>query len=615
MEATAAQGLALSIGLGAVGSAIADRVRMPALPLLIGLGLLMGETGVGWIDTGGLGDALAVLVALSIGMLVFEGSTHLTVHELRHAPRAVVGLLTIGAGVTWGGVALVGWLAGLHPLAATLLGACVIVTGPTVIQPLLRRTRLTPPLHTALAAEAIFIDPVGLIATVVTLDIARSYLAAQSVVPTISDFVQLVILPVGGGAAIGGICGVVGLLAVRRLMPPGRLESRRLNLFSIGLCMASYGAGESVAGGGGLTATTLCAVIFGHARVPGVGKMRDFNEQLSSILVGMLFVMLAARFDGSRLADLRLADGLIVLLTLCLIRPACVLLSTLGSKLSWREKLMACLVAPRGVVAFSVVSIAAIDLAAFAQGQVAASGAGLAVSATRFLADVGRVEVIIFALIVVSVMWAVVALPVGSSVLGVGRVAPNGVMLVGIHPLAMSMADVLRKAGVTVLLLDRSPQKAEQARTLGFDAVCGDVTDISRLDDLIDGSRIGYLIAWTGNEDVDRVAARWGQDRFGDQRVKLWPGGAVGAEFGEATLVIPAESNSGGSGQPRKPFDAAWQVSAIAIDRPRSSPQQRGKKDPVMLDVAGLNGGQFTLTEPANVQLIPSAATPARALD
>jgi NhaP-type Na+/H+ or K+/H+ antiporter len=591
MEATAAQGLALSIGIGALGSAVADKWRIPALPLLIALGLGLGVSGFGWIDTTDLGDLLSVIVALAIGLLVFEGSCHLTIGELRHAPRAVIGLLTVGAATTWAGTMLLAWALGMHPLAATLLGACIIVTGPTVIQPLLRRVRLTPPLHTALAAEAVFIDPIGVLATVVTLDLAKGYVATGQYVPRTQDFWDLVLLPVAGGIVLGILTGLAGLFLVRYLLPGQRAEPKRLNLFAIGLCMASYGIGETVAGGGGLIATTLTAAIFGHARVAGVGQMRDFNEQLSTILVGMLFVLLASRFEVSRLAGLQPVDGLIVLGVLFAVRPACILLSTLGSTLSRRERAMACLIAPRGVVALSVISISAIELATFATTSLKPGGDA---HIARFLTDVPRVELIIFTLIVSSVLWTAVTLPLASSRLKVRLRAPNGVALVGIHPLAIQFALALRDRGITVLLADSSPTKVDSARALGLTALPIDVTDTRRLDDDIDRSRVGYLIAWTGNSDVDRVAARWAIDRLGENQVRLWPSRTVPPDLAQATLSLP---------QPLTPTSDQWLIRFGAL----------ASHEGIAVPLGGLTDGRFTFATPTTGQfhILHRTAAPA----
>ena len=209
MESSAPSTLALSVGLGAVVTFVCSRLRVPAiLPLIIvgfGAGLLTvgtGEHAHTLVDASSLGDGLLAIISVSVGLLVFEGALHLDRQTLAQAPKAVRGLLTIGAIVTWGVCALLARLTlGLDWDVSLLLGAVLIVTGPTVIQPILRRLPLRPNLHAALMAEGILIDPIGVIAAVSTLEIIR--LNAMGSRPAGIDLVWFYTQPLLAGALSG----------------------------------------------------------------------------------------------------------------------------------------------------------------------------------------------------------------------------------------------------------------------------------------------------------------------------------------------------------------------------------------------------------------------------
>ena len=203
--------IALALGAGALVAAGCRAVRVPApIPLML-TGAALGMSGLGVVDPESLGPALKALITLSIGLLIFEGSLHLNKEELSRAPRAVWGLLTVGALATWAGSA---WAAhallGFPWALALLLGAALIVTGPTVVQPILRSLKVSPRVHTALTAEAVLIDPLGVVATVATLEVIKLYSAAQGGVSLAAEGFWLLARPLASGAAIGVAMVLIG---------------------------------------------------------------------------------------------------------------------------------------------------------------------------------------------------------------------------------------------------------------------------------------------------------------------------------------------------------------------------------------------------------------------
>lgn len=517
--------LALAFGVGGVVSAVASRVKIPAvLPLLV-CGVALGPSLLGVVDASSLGGpsgALGALIALSIGLLVFEGGLHLDKRELGHAPRAVIALLTVGALVTWAGIAAAAiLLLKLQWPIALVLGAVMIVTGPTVIQPIIRNVRLNKRLHSVLSAEAILIDPIGVLISVLTLEVvAVFYASAQSgsagaVVSSAQEhLLRALVPPVVGGLIVGVACAAVGWVALRVLARGRgvRSHSNTLNIAAIGVCMLAIGAGEFVAPEGGLVAATIAAVILANARVIASSQVRAFKEQVASLLVGMLFILLASQIRIERVMTLGPEHAAFVAAVLLVVRPINASLSTIGSRLNTRERTYLALFAPRGIVAASVAALAASRLSTALEDV---PGAHHLVEQARSL------DLIVFAVIAASVTWATIsAWPMGK-VLGVLAGPPRGLMIVGAHRLGRDAARVLAESGVITLLIDSNPRNVDLAIRESLPVVRGDATDVDLMIELQREHDIGWVITWTTNDDIDAIVSRWADRTLGEGRARV----------------------------------------------------------------------------------------------
>ncbi|MBX3358807.1 MAG: sodium:proton antiporter [Phycisphaeraceae bacterium] len=584
---TATQSLAMAFGIGALISTVSSRLRIPSvLPLLIA-GVAVGRSGLGLVDTASIGDTFRALVALSIGLLVFEGGLHLDRRELGRAPRAVLGLLTIGALITWLGVAaLAVYILGMDWPIGLVLGSIVIVTGPTVIQPILRQVRLSPNLHAALSAEAILIDPIGVIVSVSTLELVLAYYegAFEGAWPNV---VRGLAMPVGGGFLVGAVVGILGAGLLRII---GR-HGPSLNVAATGLCMLAIGAGEMVAAEGGLVAATIAAVILANTHVVATSDVRQFKEQVATLLVGMLFVLLAAQMDITRLPQLNYKHVLFIGGILLLVRPVGVAVASLGTQLELRERAFAGLFAPRGIVAASVAALAVVRLSAGLESI------GTKESAV-WLAQAQSLDIVVFAIIIVSVVWATVAAwPLGKA-LGVLAGPPRGVMIVGAHGLGREAARALVAAKVPVLLIDANARRCEVAKRDGLTVAIADATDGEQLGDMVRMHEIGWVFAWTGNDDVDRVVGRWAAKTLGKDRVLVGLPEAPRAK---------GENGNGGAQQGVRHFErmlhdgivhvsiaepAAGVVPLLSVDdgAPRSTDRAKAKPDESWLVLSRVPG-------------------------
>jgi NhaP-type Na+/H+ or K+/H+ antiporter len=517
---TAAQSLALALGVSALVTVACRRVRIPALLPLLLVGLCLGVSGFKVIDADSLGSTLKGFITVAIGLLIFEGGLHLNRSEFARAPRAVWGLLTVGAVVTWAGAAaaahyilLLSW-----PISA-LLGSALIVTGPTVVQPLLRLLRVSPRVHTALAAEAVLIDPIGVIATITTLELLRLYYAAGLDLKAASLGLGTFARPMIGGAGVGVIFGMLGFGLLKLSGRAGRIDPQLLNLLAVGICMTCVGVGEAVTPEGGLVAVTICGIMMARAHVLGATELRAFKELLAVMLVGTLFTLLSSRFNVGRLANLSWREPAFVGALILGVRPLSVFFATLTSRLSITERIFAGTFAPRGIVALSVITVAAAELSGPISGQPASvdpSAPGLHAS------EVAELEVIMFVVIAGTVLLASTLSPLLAWLLRLRAGVGNGVMLIGGHPLSAELAKWFERQKIECRIIDINAGRASAAAERGIDAIVGDATDSRWMDDVGAMHNAGWLLAWTGNPVVDQIAVRWARDRLGKGKAALW---------------------------------------------------------------------------------------------
>lgn len=524
MSDIAAQSIALSLGLSAVVSVGCRKLRIPALLPLLGVGLAVGVTGMGVVDGSSLGSALTGFINVAIGLLIFEGALHLNREELSRAPRAVWGLLTIGAIITWAGSAAAAhYVLGMSIPISLLLGASLIVTGPTVVQPILRLVRVSPRIQTALSAEAVLIDPIGVVATITTLEVLRLYFQGGSQSMLAGEGLQLFLKPLLGGAGVGLLMGVIGRFLLSAVGKSAKPDPQMVNLIAVGMCMTCVGIGEVITPEGGLAAVTICGIIMARAKHLGATELRAFKELLAVMLVGTLFVLLTSRFDANRLGTLTWREAGFVALLLFAVRPVAVMLSTWKSKLSLRERAFASTFAPRGIVALSVAAVATVELTRVLQG-IQEGGGESAIFALLQQAsiDVARLDLVMFVVIAVTVLYASVVSPLLAWLLRVSAGEGNALFLVGGHSLSLAFAKLLKSKGVHVRIVDSSEERIAKARDAGIEALVGDATDTRWMDDIGAPHDIGWVVAWTGNHDVDQITVRWAADRLGKGRAAIW---------------------------------------------------------------------------------------------
>lgn len=510
----AVQSLALAFGVGALVIVASDRLRQPPIVFLLAVGLVLGVSGAGLVDGDALGTpGLLAIVSVSVGLLVFEGGLGLDRRTVARAPGAVRGLLTIGVVVGWIASALLAWsVAGLPLDLSILLGSMLIVTGPTVIQPILRRTPLRPGLHSTLLAEGILIDPIGVVAAVSTLEIVRLTIERPGSTGAWVLLEQYG-LPTITGVGLGVGLGLLAAWYLREARSSVRRDTQTVVLVGLSACMIAFGLAESMASEAGLVASTICGLVLANASREGAEEMRRFKETTSVILVGALFILLASRVDVDRFATLQWRDAAFVAGMVLVVRPLAVFVGTLRTGLCPRERLYVALLAPRGIVAISLGAIVAIELS---------NTARTVIDRPELAVHAQRLESLVLLMIVVTVSLAGLTAGPLATLLRVRAGRPNGVIIVGAHQLGRDLGTVLAGLGVPVRLVDTNAANIAAADHANLDTRTGSATDVPWMDQVVASTGFGNVLCLSDNAEVDRAVARWAADRFGVANVLRW---------------------------------------------------------------------------------------------
>lgn len=459
------------------------RIRVPSILTLLIAGFLAGRVGL--VDPDKLlGDLLIPIVSLSVALILYEGGLTLRFSELTRGAAAVRNLVTIGAAVTWLLAALAakltlpfGWELSL------LFGAVLVVTGPTVIIPLLQFIRPTGAVGPVLKWEGIVIDPIGAMLAVLVFE---AITAGQSGAGGAVAILVVAVKTIAVGTIVGFLAGRLLAFSLSRFLVPEQLE----NPLSLMIVTAAFAISNEIQHESGLFAATVMGLTLANQKRAEIRHIVDFKENLRVLLIAALFILLAARLTWEDIQSLA-SPGMLAFLAILVIvvRPACVLLSTLRSALSWRERVFLMAMAPRGIVAASIAAVFGIRLEE--------KGIENAALLTPFT----------FAVIIGSVaLYGLSSRPIAKR-LGLAEPNPQGLLIVGAHRWARDIAGALRDAGIRTLLVDNNRANCRAARAAELPIHSSNILDDSLLDE-IDLGGMGRLVALTANDLVNVMACQ-----------------------------------------------------------------------------------------------------------
>ena len=427
-----------AVGVGA--QVVASRTSVPAIVLLLASGLLLGPVLDVFDPDDVYGDLLFPAASAAVAFLLFDGGLSLRFRELQDEPLVVFRLLTLGVVVTWVVTAAAALSTGLPLGVAAIFGAIMTVTGPTVVIPLLREARLRRRVRKLLRWEGILIDPIGAVLAVVTFEVVVEGHGG------VRDAAGAVTATVGAGLTVGVAAAAVVAFLLHRHLVEDQLE---VPVVIGGLLVAVAGA-NAVFDEAGLVAATAMGIALGNQRRVEIRTIRRFHESLAVVLVGIVFVLLAARVEARTLASQAAAAAFVLLVMVLIARPASVWVSTIGSRLTANERGYLAGMAPRGVVAASVSALFSLRLEELGVPR----GANLA--ALAFVVVAGTVLV-----------YGAAARPLARW-LRVASPEPTGVVLVGGEPWLLEIGAALSRAGVPVLMVSGDDVERRAAAAAGL---------------------------------------------------------------------------------------------------------------------------------------------------
>ncbi|RKS18670.1 sodium/proton antiporter (CPA1 family) [Pseudomonas sp. WPR_5_2] len=482
------------IGAAALGCQwLAWRLKLPAILFLLLTGILVGPV-LHWLDPQEMfGPLLMPLVSLAVALILFEGSLTLHLSEWREIGSVVRRLVTLGALSTWVVIALAThWLLGFDWMLATLFGSLTLVTGPTVIVPMLRVVRPKASIANILRWEGIVIDPIGALLAVVVYSFIIASAEGNGLTQSLLTF--------GGVILCGSLFGILGGWVLGTIIRRHWLPEYLHNLASLAAVLGIFIAASETMNESGLLAVTLMGMWLANMKGVDVRHILHFKENLSVLLISGLFILLAARLDLNAL----LALGPLVLILLLIIqfiaRPLNVLLCTAGSSLGWRERALLAWIAPRGIVAAAVSAIFAIRL-----DEAGHQGALLLVPLT-FAVIIGTV-----------VLQSATARPL-ARLLSVAEPAPSGFLIIGANGPARTLGKALQHLGIRVLLTDSSWENIRAARMEGLPTYFGNPAS-QHADAHLDLVGLGHLLALSPSGEMNTLALMRFRHEFGHQRM------------------------------------------------------------------------------------------------
>lgn len=498
--------VALALAVGTVAQALADRLRMPAIVVLLVLGVALGPQGAGLVHPQSLGRGLLVLVGFAVAVILFEGGMNLNLRRMQREDRAIRRLVLLGPWVTAGGAALAAHLLlGWSFRLSALFGTLVIVTGPTVVTPLLRRLKVEHSTATVLEAEGVLIDAVGAIIAAGALEVALSP-GTGSLASTLLHSV----FGLGLGALLGAVGGVV-IGVVTRLV---REELR--NVLALSLVLTLFHASNAVVSESGIAAVTVAGIVVGNRYGQEQRELLLFKEQLTLMFIGMLFVLLAADVRLSSVHVLGMEGVLVVLALMLVVRPLNVALSTRGTALSFRQRLFIAWIAPRGIVAAAMASLFAVEL----QAHDVAGGREL--------------RALVFLVISITVVTAGLTGGLAARALNLQRPAEAGWILLGANELARLLAHTLKHFGDDVVCIDTDPHACKMAEKEGLRVILGNALEPRTLQRAYIDTRAGALgVATTTEANLLFAQRTKAEGRLAQRFVAV---GRTRAQFGQVAV-------------------------------------------------------------------------------
>ena len=497
--------LAGIIILGIIAQWVAWRLKLPAILPLILIGLMVGpiatlytEDGSKliepiWNGTKGLfpGEGLYYFVSLAISIILFEGGLTLKRSEIQNVGPVITKLITIGSLVTFFGAGIAAhYIFNLSWQLSFLFSALIIVTGPTVITPILRNIPLKKDVSAVLKWEGILIDPIGALVAVLVFEFIS--------VGEGSAFTQTALIEFGKILLFGTTFGFTFAHALAFAIKKNLIPHYLMNVVSLSVVLLVFVESDLFAHESGLLAVVVMGMVMGNMNLPNLKELLYFKESLSVLLISILFILLAANINMSDLELLRTwKTAWLFLAVVFIIRPVGVFLSTQGSGLKLNEKMFIGWVGPRGIVAAGIASLFGSKL--LARGEPGAE----------------YITPLVFMIVLGTVLFNATTARLFAKLIGVFLTKSEGILIIGASKFSRLIGNYLKRNNRHVVLIDNNETNISKSKKLGLEALTANIYS-DTLTDNIELNDVGYLMALTGNADINRFAIDKFKNQFGE---------------------------------------------------------------------------------------------------
>ncbi len=480
------------IGFLGVGAQwLAWRFNFPAIVLMAIAGVLAGPVFNIFAAPGAapgtppmeamFGEFYRPVIAVAVAVILFEGGLQLNFSELRGLTRGVQRLVFPGVPIAWFlGAAAAYLIAGLSWPIALLFGGIMVVTGPTVIIPLLRQSKLNARPATLLKWEGIVNDPIGALLAVLVYE----FLVIGEHGATSGEIVSSLILAASLSAGLGFAIGRFVATSFRRGFVPEYLKPPLLLV----LVLTCFELANLLQEEAGLLSVTAMGVTLANSKIASINELRLFKENIAVLLVSGVFVILTANLTAQSIGALDWSVFWFLAAMLFVVRPLTVLVSTIGAGLPWKERLLVGWVAPRGIVAVAVSSFFGASL--LEAGYV----------------DGGKLIPLAFGMVFATVVLHGFTIGPLAKALGLASRQRPGVLIVGASPFSVALAAKLKEMGTPAMVADTSWRRLKPARLANVETYYGEILS-EVTEHHVDLNRFGYLLALGGNEAHNALVA------------------------------------------------------------------------------------------------------------
>ncbi len=462
------------LGIGAQW--IAWRTNWPAIVLMLAAGFLAGPILGVFNPEDTFGSLLEPMISIGVALILFEGGLSLDLRELRHSGDAVWRLATIGVAIGWAlGSAAGFYVAGIVWPVAILFGGILVVTGPTVVLPLLRQSNIQTRPGSILKWEAIVNDPTGALCAVIAYEYFRKVAEAPG-----ASLLE-VVPPLLIAAVIAGVIGYAAAAAIAYLFPRGAVPEYLKVPVLFTVVIGVFVGSNMIEHEAGLVAVTVMGVALANMDMSSLRSIHPFKENVAVLLVSGIFILLSASLDFEQLQYFNWRFGAFILALLFLVRPATVLLSLLGSSVPWNERLFIAWIAPRGIVLVAISGLFALRL-----NEIGYTDGNLLIGLS-------------FAVVVATIVAHGFTVDLVARWLKVKGTARPGLLVVGSTPWGLALAKQMHELDTPVMVVDPSWQRLAGARREGLPYYHGEILNEATEHNL-DLNPYQVLVAVTDNE-------------------------------------------------------------------------------------------------------------------